>query len=220
MSNILKLCSINQDTIPSPSKHTYTKANTLLWIFILSFLSIHHITLLSTILFFSLFPCWFDSQIMFVLEGAKTSVQAACVHFQQSKSLNCDFIFTFFPLFYCLSKFYLADRLIGWVKYKETNRKSWNQNKGTLVCATTCVLMPLGNYLGLGSSLVPLSANVKGFEKSWHALSLYALSLSSPNTGWWKWHMPIRMPCKGIKNVQVWVMTITGCSWQHVGSRT
>lgn len=165
-----------QSQPPSPTLHP------LISIYTSHYSSLHHP--------FAFSVCsshWFDSQIVFVLEGAKTSVQAVCITFQQSKFLHSDFIFTFFPP--------LVKVLSGWqVDWLDKNRKKQtdkgrNRWKESLVCASVCVLTPMRNDLWRRSTFGAFKCKCHGlWEKLTVVLSLYALTLSSHNTGWWKWH--------------------------------
>lgn len=181
---------IHQSQPPSLTLHP------LIFIYTSHYSSLHH-----PFCFSPSSPHWFDSQIVFVLEGAKMSVQAACIHFPQSKSLHYDFIFTVFLFFFFFVKV-LSAWQVDWLdktrKKQREKRQTWHE--GSLVCASVCVLMSLRNDLWRGSMFGAFKYKChRLWEKLTLVLSLYALSLSPPNTGWWKWHMPIRMAHEGTK---------------------
>lgn len=142
MSNIFKLCSVNQDTIPSPSKHTYAKANPLLRLFILSFLSIHRITLHSTIHspFLSLLPIDLTAKLCLSYEGLKRQSKQCALPFSSQNS--CTAFLSLHPphpfFSSSLSKFYLADRLIGWIRMERNKQIKAETKRQFRMCSCVC----------------------------------------------------------------------------------
>lgn len=120
---------IRQSQPPSPTLHP------LISIYTSHYSSLHH-----PLSFSVSSPHWFDSQIVFVLEGAKASVQAVCITFQQSKFLHSVFIFSFPHPFFpsSLSKFYLADRLIGWIKMEWNKQIKAEIKRQFRMCSCVC----------------------------------------------------------------------------------
>lgn len=221
MSNIFKLCSVNQDTIPSPSKHTYAKANPLLRLFILSFLSIHRITLHSTIHspFLSLLPIDLTAKLCLSYKGLKRQSKQCALPFSSQNS--CTAFSSLHPptLFFLLFVKILSGWQVDWLDKNGKKQTDKGRNKKAVSYVLVCVSSHLWEMTFDGDPrLVPLSVNVTSFENSWqlfcHSMpSAYLLiTLADGNdTCPLVWHM------RASKCVyaHVCVEAITGC-WQSM----